>query len=652
MSTMDKSVYNMKAEKIQKQVKQGDYNTAAKICDTIDWTQVQSARMLSLVSSVYEHVGRYDTAIDILLMAYEGASAGRRFLYKLTELAIAAGNVKEAEEYYKNYLDEAGDDNSRYILRYKLAVMKNESIDKKITILEAYKRQELDEEWAYELACLYEQTGNIDRCVQICDEVIIWFGVGTFVEKAKALKEKYKGGDGSIEVAIAGRAESGQQVSALDMSVFRPEDGETIEDAEEEEDPSERIFANTRRVSEKKEFTKTRIFEKLPASESEMQLFKTIVNEEKEDEAEPEEAQAQPAEKQTASEPVQMELLFEEDEEKPETEEKKISHVLFVGADTPNIAMEQAVEAIKNAHEAEGSKMTQISRISAVKLNGKGMINSLEAIAEKDLIVLGASALKDDILFEIRKTAELYDEKKIIVLADSTGRIELVREKYGAASAKKQKPEYIPEPEQPEQASAIETAVMSELASVVDSIEEEDKALLEKNDFSSEIGESETTEPESEEPDTEDEEPAITEPEQPEEPEYEEYETEEAEPEEPEEPAHTASEPENLSGEPERLAAKKMNVSKGKKVMEPEQFLDYIKTYMRRIDCVFAEGTEQELLDYIRALKDDGEVLDSILAEEMVEEAANVAESHSFGNMFRTRYDESGNLILRAKHFV
>ena len=133
---MDKNVYNMKAEKIQKQARRGDYETAAKICDTIDWNQVRSVRMLTLVSSVYEHVKEYDRAIDILLMAYEEAPVGKRFLYKLTELAIAAGSIHEAEEYYKSYIKDAGDDASRYLLRYQLAEAKGEPLDKRIAILE------------------------------------------------------------------------------------------------------------------------------------------------------------------------------------------------------------------------------------------------------------------------------------------------------------------------------------------------------------------------------------------------------------------------------------------------------------------------------------------------------------------------------------
>jgi len=192
VNKLDKYTYNIKAEKIQKLVDRGDYETAARVCDTIDWSQIRSVRMLATVAVAYEKVKNYDAAIDILLMAYEEAPVGRRILYKLTVLAIAAGNHKEAEEFYKSYLKEAPQDNARFLLRYLLADVKGESLDKKIAILEAYKRQEFEEEWAYQLAELYHKANMRRQCVSLCDEIILWFGVGSYVDKAMELKEFYE----------------------------------------------------------------------------------------------------------------------------------------------------------------------------------------------------------------------------------------------------------------------------------------------------------------------------------------------------------------------------------------------------------------------------------------------------------------------------
>ncbi len=189
---MDKNTYNIKADKIQKLVNKKDYVTAVKIADTIDWKQIHSLRMLTTVATAYERTRQYDAAMDILMMAYEEAPSGRRILYKLTENAIRAGALKDAEQFYKMYLEEAGDDNSRYILRYMLADAKGEPLDKKIAILETYKRKEFEEEWAYQLAVLYRKANMKEKCVALCDEIILWFGVGPYVDKAMELKETYE----------------------------------------------------------------------------------------------------------------------------------------------------------------------------------------------------------------------------------------------------------------------------------------------------------------------------------------------------------------------------------------------------------------------------------------------------------------------------
>ena len=186
---MDKYTYSLKAEKIQKLVRQEDYLEAARIADTVDWKQEHNVRLLSAVSEAYEKIGEYDKAIDVLLTAYERTSLGKRHIYKLTELALAADHIEDAEAFYRKYLEEAPDENNRYILRYKIAEAKGESLDKRITILETYKKYEFEEEWACRLAELYNEAGMEKECVALCDEIILWFGVGSYVDRAMELKE-------------------------------------------------------------------------------------------------------------------------------------------------------------------------------------------------------------------------------------------------------------------------------------------------------------------------------------------------------------------------------------------------------------------------------------------------------------------------------
>ena len=192
VNRLDKYTYSLKSDKLLKLVRQGDYATAVKIADTLEWDQEKNFRLLSAGAEAYEKMDRVNDAIDLLLRAYEYSAVGKRVLYKLTELAIRSKNVVDAETFYKKYLEEASGDASRYVLRYMIADLKHEPLERQITILETYKKYEFEEEWAYHLAELYDKVGKRKECVALCDEIILWFGVGPFVEQAMELKEKYE----------------------------------------------------------------------------------------------------------------------------------------------------------------------------------------------------------------------------------------------------------------------------------------------------------------------------------------------------------------------------------------------------------------------------------------------------------------------------
>lgn len=187
---MDKYEYTIKSDKIKKLVDRREYEMAARIADTIDWEKVKNAKMLSAVSTAYEKAGRYQEARDILLLAYECAPVGRRFLYKLTELAAKQGNFEEAEDYLQEYADVSPHDPGRLLLRYEIAKNKGEPPENLIMILEAYHKRDFDERWSYELAELYYNAGKTEQCVKLCDEIVLWFGVGSYVDKALELKQR------------------------------------------------------------------------------------------------------------------------------------------------------------------------------------------------------------------------------------------------------------------------------------------------------------------------------------------------------------------------------------------------------------------------------------------------------------------------------
>ena len=188
---MDKYEYQLKTEHIRQVAVRKEYGEAAKLCDTIDWTKIRDVKMLTLAADVYTAVGEYEKAIDILQQAYEYAAMGRRIVYRLTELALKADSYDDAKNYFEEFCRIAPNDQGRYILLYKMARYQKATLDEKIKILEAYKREDFDEKWAYELAVLYAMNNEKDKCIKLCDDIILWFGLGKYVEKALSLKSQF-----------------------------------------------------------------------------------------------------------------------------------------------------------------------------------------------------------------------------------------------------------------------------------------------------------------------------------------------------------------------------------------------------------------------------------------------------------------------------
>lgn len=185
---MDKFEYKVRAEEIKNLIAQGDYAQAAEIADTIDWRRVKSVMMLCTISDLYKINRRYEDARDMLLLAYERRPGGRNICYSLCELSIKTGEFVQAMEYYKEFVQVAPRDPGRYILQYKLYEDQDVSLEERIEVLEELKKHDYREKWAYELAYLYHRVGLGTRCVEECDEMIVWFSEGDYVIKAMELK--------------------------------------------------------------------------------------------------------------------------------------------------------------------------------------------------------------------------------------------------------------------------------------------------------------------------------------------------------------------------------------------------------------------------------------------------------------------------------
>jgi len=185
---LDKSEYKLRAEEIKDLISRGEYAQAAEIADTIDWRRVKSVMMLCTISDLYKINRRYEDARDMLLLAYERRPGGRTICYSLCELSIKMEEYVQAIEYYKEFVQVAPKDPGRYILQYKLYEAQDVSLEERIAVLEELKKRDYREKWAYELAYLYHRVGLAARCVEECDELILWFGEGKYVIKAMELK--------------------------------------------------------------------------------------------------------------------------------------------------------------------------------------------------------------------------------------------------------------------------------------------------------------------------------------------------------------------------------------------------------------------------------------------------------------------------------
>lgn len=189
---MDKYEYNLKLDQIKALSAEEGYMSAAEIADSINWNKIKNVNTLVKIGEIYEKAERYQDARDILLMAYDRSPIGRMIIYRLAEVAIKMGDYDAATEYYDEFVEIAPHDDMKYVLRYAIKKGQGASFDELITILEEYKDEEYTEEWAYELAYLYHKAGKADKCIDACDELILWFGDGPYVERALELKMLYQ----------------------------------------------------------------------------------------------------------------------------------------------------------------------------------------------------------------------------------------------------------------------------------------------------------------------------------------------------------------------------------------------------------------------------------------------------------------------------
>ena len=479
---MDKYEFNIKVEQIKKLVNKGDFETAMKIADTIDWRRVRSTSLLTMISQIYEKNAEYQDAKDILLLAYERAPLGKGLLYKLTDLALRENNIQEAEAYYREFCELSGDDPRQYLLRFLILEAKDAPLEQQINSLERYCQEELDEKWLYHLAELYHQANQADDCVRICDKIMLMFGLGKYVDKAMELKLQYAPLTKYQMDLVENREKYEEKLRAVEEeykngTYRKPEpEGEYLDTDEpeaelddepenepegqpEQAEPEERAGkpkAETKPADEKVE--KAALDEDVVASLHEAQAEEALAKEVSEIKPYDEEEGAsegetrvfrnvrdlEPAEAEEKSEEAPIHE-FEEEEEtivedwdfEPEEEEEEIkeSNHLMIEAEDPAAGLAMALDSLKKIHRELGTKHP-VAKISGANLSHRGIASVAERLAGKDLVVEHAADLDDLTVEELEELMTQDETGMVVVLIDTQARLEQMHRAYPALAVR------------------------------------------------------------------------------------------------------------------------------------------------------------------------------------------------------------------------
>ena len=640
---MDKYEFSIKAEQIKKLSGQGDYKTAMQIADTIDWNRVRNANLLSSIAEIYEKNGEYEEAKDILLLAFERAPVGKRFLYKLSELSLSSGAIDDAVEFYREFMDVSPEDPRKFLLQYMILKAKGARAEQLVGPLEQFTETELEEQWLYELAKLYGEAGREDDCVRTCDKMILLFGMGKYVDKAMDLKLHYRPlKEEEAPRTIVKEEYNEEPKTVVQETLVKADSEEGYLDDDMEEDASE--LPKMQQIAPEEENAEQPSFEEeqVPVAEEKQDL-------QSDDrislgEAEPEKDSLKEEATKASSEPLVESASIENEP----TKGSFPNYHMIVEAKPIEEAFHIAVEEIKYFHK-EHNLNFKVAKVSADKLNEKGFAVFADKLQERDLIIEHAGKLKYSVLDEIEEYILHPKDASSVVLIDEVDHFDRLAE---------DRPKFI------------------EYFDIVSDHEEEEDDLLEEVDLEKDsFPEEESAEkaPYDEEGEEDSEEEYLDEPEDAEEPEeyvphkpsiferparpYTEVLEEankENEEEEEEEILPTVREDRKAIEEDVRPAEKA--TPKSNSSMNIEEFADYAINYAKSIDCSITEKGITALYERIQLMEEDGIVLNEESARDLIEDTADQAEKPSIGkkigSLFRPKYDKDDKLILREEHFM
>lgn len=633
---MDKYEFNIKVEQIRKLSNQGDFETAMKIADTIDWKKVRNANLLSMVANVYEKNHEYQDAKDILLMAFERAPIGKRLLYKLTDLSLKEGNVEEANAYYREFCDLAGDDPRQHLLRYMILKAMDAPIEQQIHSLESYTEEELDEKWLYELADLYHRAGDANRCVAACDKIMLMFGLGKYVDKAMELKiqyaplnkyqmdlvenrDKYEEKLRAVEQAFEAEdsvdndeelpdqdrtVESEIMETSTEPDVVAEETAEIENTAEENQDVSitpdlsygkEVIAAQVKQAEAEAQLAKevSRIgTDEVEENESDLGKTRVLDSIRRMPAAEQNAVAAQEAPEPEAEEELEVEEL----EEEPEL--PRMTNHLMIEARSPEKGMEIAIQTLKQIQKETGVK-NPVAKITGSKLNKRGILACADKLSGKDLMIEEAGDLTPQMIGELEMLMTRDTSGMRIILIDNPKQMEMLHAQNPSLADKFECIGCDYPPVQDAEPEVQSETVREDQADAHSKAGAEDWQVRRIAPVSEEA--MRAPEPEVEEKNTEEE-----------------------------------------AAEEEEMGI--------------DEFAQYCCKYASEIDCSITGKSMLALYERIEIMEEDGIPLVRKEAEALIEEAADRAEKPSLGKaikgLFSSKYDKDGMLILKEEHFI
>lgn len=692
---MDKYEFNIKAEQMRKMAEQGDYKTAMQIADTIDWRRVRNANLLSYVADIYEHNSEYEEAKDILLLAFERAPVGKRFLYKLAEISVKAGDLQDAQEFYHEFCEMSPDDSRQFLLRYLILKAKGASAEQLIAPLEEYTSEEVDEEWLYTLAKLYSEAGCEDACVRTCDKIMLLFGLGQYVDKAMELKLQYRSLSKEQMDLVENRSKYEEKLRKV-SEAFADTDGNLVE----AQSPSLKAEVDAELAADT---------EAQPATEENATIYQKTAEANADDQnayttdaapmasaAAPEsaatpavsESPVTPSTEATSAAPASdrdiqgaaadaVEAIQSAVHKIPQKEAELHNYHMIIEAKTRADGLKIAIDEIKYFHDLYGFNF-KVAKTDATRLNERGFAAFVPKIVGKDLIVENAGALTYDVVDEIGDYIDTLTDSSSVVLVDVMDHFDRMAEdrplfikKFDLVSDVEEEEDELVEDvdlDAPVQADAAvengETAasMTAQQPSSAPSYSEDrtpvplhgtENTCAEVDSSDKYVDTSAADMPAAASTvdnayagpqDTQVDSAADAVDYPAETADADGYDEEALTEEEADADGNAAAQPEDkLPGD----YYQEMSV---------EDFANYAQQYAREIDCVLVGKTVLALYERIEMMQEDGVELTKESAEELIEEAADKAEAPSLGKkltgMFHPKYDKENRLILREDNFI